>query len=66
MVLHSFAELGEAFGIASKPRRPRVYHCKKCGSEMTRIEGTNVFFCHGKTDEGEPCTNRMILPSLAN
>ncbi len=63
MVLHSFAELGEVFGIKQKPRKPKVYHCKRCGCEMTRVGQTNVYICPGKSEEdGKPCMNRMILP----
>ena len=63
MVLHSFAELGEVFGIKQKPRKSKVYHCKRCGCEMTRVGQTNVYICPGKSEEdGKPCMNRLILP----
>ena len=62
MVLHSFAELGKAFGIKQKPRRENVYTCRKCGCQMNRVGNTNVYFCPGKNSEGNPCMNRLILP----
>lgn len=61
MVLHSFAELGGVFGIKPKPRRERPYICRKCGAPMRRVADTNVYFCTGTNDEGNPCTNRLIL-----
>lgn len=62
MVLHSFAELGKVFGIKQKPRKERVYTCRKCGSPMSRVGNTNVYLCNGKNSEGNPCMNRLILP----
>lgn len=61
MVLNSFAELGTAFGIRQKPRKERVYNCRKCGCQMNRV-CDNVYLCPGKTKEGNPCENRLILP----
>ena len=63
MVLYSFAELGSVlYGIKPKPRKPKVFHCKRCGCEMSRVGNTNVYVCPGKNSEGNPCMNRMILP----
>lgn len=66
MVLNSFAELGEVFGVKQRPRKQRVYHCKRCGCEMYRVGETNVYLCPGKNDKNEPCMNRMILPVFAH
>lgn len=60
MVFHSFSELGAALGIAPRPRKERVFTCRKCGSPMKRVPGSNVYFCTGTSDEGVQCTNRML------
>lgn len=60
MVFHSFAELGAAMHIAPKPRKERVFNCRKCGAPMRRVTGTNVYFCTGTASDGSPCTNRML------
>lgn len=62
MKLYNLADLGRAFNIAPKEPKERSYSCRKCGAKMRRVDGTNVYFCTGKDDEGNPCTNRMILP----
>ena len=55
MVLHSFAELGEVFGVKQKQRKPRVYHCKRCGCEMSRVGETNVYIC--------PARVKRVIPA---
>ena len=62
MVLNSFSELGAVFHVNPKPRKERVYNCRKCGARMDRVGNSNVYFCTGKNEQGNPCTNRLILP----
>lgn len=60
MVLHSFNELGKVFGVKPRERKPKIYHCKKCGCQMHRVGDTNVYFCTGKNEDGVSCMNRLI------
>lgn len=55
-----FENLGKVFNAHPAEGKPARKKCRKCGCNMTQIEGTNVWFCHGKTNEGKPCDNRVI------
>ena len=63
--LHSFAELGKVFRIQPKARKAPQFRCRKCGTMMDNVPGTNVYLCNGKNSEGEPCTNRLFSRSYA-
>ena len=61
-VFHSFAELGKSMGIVKKPKSASApWKCRRCGGDMTAIEGTNVVICRNNNDKGEMCGNRIIL-----
>lgn len=53
--LHSFEELGAAFGIKPKARREKEFRCKVCGGKMKHIN--NVLICENphkrKTKDGK-------------
>lgn len=63
MKFSSFAEFGRAMGVTPKARKdaPTV-KCAVCGGDMRHIDGTNVFMCTGKDDEGKDC-GRFICKS---
>lgn len=48
-------------GLAKKPqerkRKPREYKCRKCGSPMVQIEGTNTMACSS-------CKNFFIFENV--
>lgn len=60
-VFHSFAELGKSMGIVKKPWPAQSWKCRRCGGDMTAIEGTNVVVCRNYNDKDEMCGNRIIL-----
>lgn len=59
MIFHSFGDLGKHMGISVPEKQEATKKCHKCGGEMTRVPGTNVFICGGETKDG-PC-NRFTL-----
>lgn len=60
-VFNSLSELGTAFGLKpAEPPTPKAKKCRKCGSVMSQVPGTNVWLCSGKTEDGKPCTNRAL------
>lgn len=61
MKFNSFSELGEHMGVKPRKRMPHnTKKCLSCGGEMVRVPGTNVFICHGKDEEGNPCKRRAL------
>lgn len=57
----TFEELGKAFGLAKRTRKPRPFYCKKCGGEMTHFPETNVFLCENEVgDDGKVCGHRVL------
>ena len=59
----SFAEVGATlFGLKPAPRKEKQVYCRNCGCRMDRVGDTNVYFCHGKTNDGKLCGNRLIRP----
>lgn len=63
----SLKDLGKVFGIKPKKREFSRHgkKCFHCGEDMVYIEGTNVWVCNGKREDGSPCGNRLILPPVA-
>lgn len=61
MVLNSFIQLGEVFGVKPKPRKQKPFYCRKCGGEMRNVPGTNVMLCENKNSEGNDCGNRVFV-----
>lgn len=67
-VFDSFSALGQALKVKpAEPATPKSMKCRKCGSVMRNISGTNVFICDGQVEkvEGkekrvEPCGNRAF------
>lgn len=59
MVFKSFKEMGKAVGIKEREekRSEKARFCKKCGSKMRHIAGTNVYICDGAKENGDPCGN---------
>lgn len=59
--VRSLREMGEALGVKTEASEKTFSKkCRKCGSQMNNIAGTNVWLCPGTTEEGEPCGNRLI------
>lgn len=64
-VFNSLSEFGAAFGIkpAEQPT-PKAKNCRKCGTAMRNIPGTNVWVCDGMVENAEkktvPCGNRAM------
>lgn len=59
-VFSSLSDLGTALGFkAPEQPDPKAKKCRKCGSVMQQLPGTNVWLCPGTTDEGKPCGNRI-------
>lgn len=57
---NSFSELAWVFGVRPKAQQEKPVYCRVCGCQMDRVGDSNVYFCHGKTNDGKNCTNRLI------
>lgn len=56
--VNSLRELGKAFGLKPHEPKEKVFYCRKCGTAMTHVPGTNVHLCPGKPDQ--PCDGRYL------
>lgn len=66
MTYNNFIDFAAAeFGIKPKKRKEKPFYCRKCGSEMIHVPGTNVFLCEHKTSDGVLCGNRVFTKKLA-
>ncbi len=67
-VFGSFSDLGAALGIkAMEQSKPNAKKCRKCGTAMRQIPGTNVWVCDGMVEQEKngvktmvPCGNRTM------
>jgi len=59
-IMHTFLELGKAYGLTPKKSREKDFHCRKCGGVMRHIPQTNVFLCENKNEEGGVCGHRVF------
>lgn len=60
---NSFAELGKAMGVKSKPaRESKSIKCKACGGDMVMVEGTNVRVCTGQTEMQKKDGTKVMVP----
>lgn len=67
-VFSSLNDLGSALGIkAPEQPTPKAKNCRKCGTAMRNIPGTNVWVCDGMVEQEKdgvkkmvPCNNRAV------
>lgn len=67
-VFSSLSDLGGALGISTPEQpTPKAKNCRKCGTAMRNIPGTNVWVCDGMVEQEKdgvkkmvPCNNRAI------
>lgn len=60
--INSFAALGEAWNkthygqvsLEPKPTKEKPRKCRICGADMERINGSNVYVCHGMIEKSKP------------
>ena len=64
----NLSDLGYALGFKpSEQPTPKAMKCRKCGTAMRNITGTNVWVCDGMVEQEKdgvkklvPCNNRAI------
>lgn len=59
---YTFEDAAKAMGInVKKPKiKTKQVKCRKCGSIMEQVPGTNVLVCHGEIEKDgvkTPCNN---------
>lgn len=64
-VFSSLNDLGTALGFKTPEQpAPKAKNCRKCGTAMRNIPGTNVWVCDGMVENGDkkmvPCNNRVV------
>ena len=64
-VFSSLNDLGTALGFKTPEQpTPKAKNCRKCGTAMRNIPGTNVWVCDGMVENGDkkmvPCNNRAV------
>lgn len=64
-VFSSLSDLGIALGFKTPEQpTPKAKNCRKCGTAMRNIPGTNVWVCDGMVENGDkkmvPCGNRAV------
>ena len=66
-IVDNFDDLGAVLGIKKKPARPEVTRkCRRCGGELHRVAGTNVFICDGVNPETKvPYEHKVLSGKLA-
>lgn len=61
----ALSDLGSALGFENTEQpTPKAKNCRKCGTAMRNIPGTNVWVCDGMVENGDkkmvPCNNRAV------
>lgn len=64
----ALSDLGSVLGFkAQEQPTPKAKNCRKCGTAMRNIPGTNVWVCDGMVEQGKdgvkkmvPCNNRAV------
>ena len=67
-VFSSLSDLGIALGFKTPEQpTPKAKNCRKCGTAMRNIPGTNVWVCDGMVEQEKdgvkktvPCNNRAV------
>lgn len=67
-VFSSLSDLGIALGFKTPEQpTPKAKNCRKCGTAMRNIPGTNVWVCDGMVEQEKdgvkkmvPCGNRAV------
>lgn len=60
-VFSSLSDLGEALGFKSAERpTAKAMKCRKCGTVMRNIPGTNVWMCDGQVIKVDGDTKKMV------
>ena len=64
-VFSSLSDLGIALGFKTPEQpTPKEKNCRKCGTAMRNIPGTNVWVCDGMVENADkkmvPCGNRAM------
>ena len=67
-VFSSLNDLGTALGFKTTEHpTPKAKNCRKCGTAMRNIPGTNVWVCDGMVEQEKdgvkkmvPCNNRAV------
>ena len=60
-VFTSLDDLGSALGFkAAEQPTPKSMKCRKCGTAMRNIPGTNVWMCDGQVIKVEGETKKMV------
>lgn len=67
-VFSSLNDLGTALGFKTPEQpTPKAKNCRKCGTAMRNIPGTNVWVCDGMVEQEKdgvkkmvPCNNRAV------
>ncbi|MBQ7792664.1 MAG: hypothetical protein IJ367_04150 [Clostridia bacterium] len=67
-IFNSLTDLGVALGFTTPERpTPKAKNCRKCGTAMRNIPGTNVWVCDGMVEQEKdgnkkmvPCGNRAM------
>lgn len=62
--MQTIKEAFEKLGYSIKERKqkePKVFKCKKCGSDMVICKDTNVATCTGIDEKGVKCDNYIIF-----
>ena len=70
-VFSSLNDLGTALGIkAPEQPTPKAKNCRKCGTAMRNIPGTNVWVCDGMVENSDKkmvaCGNRAMTAVRAD
>lgn len=60
-VFTSLNDLGSALGFkASEQPTPKAMKCRKCGTVMRNISGTNVWVCDGMVDQDKDGVKKKV------
>ena len=58
---YDLSDLGSALGFKSAEQStPKAMKCRKCGTVMRNITGTNVWMCDGQVIKVEGDTKKMV------